>query len=154
MVSKLPLTFPFIFGGDAPTSEIVTFTDKDLSIYYGAGLGSSFDVRCSRWDCDNYNIIVEAWLTKSQLNALMNNTRPGAVKELKRVIFSPKFYDMSWSSRNTLKLKPVQNTNLYKMRGSEKIIYPTNISSSPLPGDSMWINVKLEGKLSGSTYIG
>ena len=149
MVSKLPLTFPFIFGGDAPTSEIVTFTDKDLSIYYGAGLGSSFDVRCSRWDCDNYNIIVEAWLTKSQLNALMNNTRPGAVKELKRVIFSPKFYDSSWQGYNTILIKPTVGTSLYHMRGKEKIIYCKNISSSPLPGDSLWLNCKIEGAISG-----
>ena len=145
--------FPLPFTPVVVTTTPIDF-GGDLNIYYGAGLTNHVTARCSRWNVQDYNIIIEMWLKKSQLNALMNNTRPGAVKELKRVIFSPKFYDMSWSSRNTLKLKPVQNTNLYKMRGSEKIIYPTNISSSPLPGDSMWINVKLEGKLSGSTYIG
>ena len=150
MVSILPLTLPFTFGGVAPpTTTPVGYTVPDLNIYYDGD--SYITCKCSRFDVQDYNVIMETWLNKAQLKLINDNIRPGAVKELKRVIFSPKFYDATWQGNNTLRLKPVQGTSLYRMRGSEKIIYPKNISSTPLPGDSGWINCKVEGAISGAS---
>lgn len=106
---------------------------------------------CTRWDTSDYNISVELWLKKTPLIDLSSNVRPGAVKELKRVIFSPKFYDSSWTGKNTVKLRPVVGTELYRMRGSEKIIYVKNISSTPIAGNSGWLDVKIEGAISGGS---
>ena len=122
---------------------------SDLRIYYSGNAYVSG--MCSRWDCDNYSMVFEIWLKKAPLQALQDNIRPGAVKELKRVIYSPKFYDSTWQGKNTLRLKPVVGTELYRMRGREKIIYPKNIGSSPLPGASGWLEVKVEGSISGAS---
>lgn len=127
----------------------MTLEDEDLRIYYS---GNSYvQGRCHRFDIQDYNVICEVWLKKSDLVNLQNNIRPSAVKELKRVVYAPKFYDSSWSGKNTLKLKPVNSTGLSKMRGVEKVVYPSTISSSPLEGSSGWLNVKIESKISGST---
>ena len=123
--------------------------DLDLNIYYS---GNSYvSGRCHRWDCSDYGIVIETWLKKSDLLALQNNIRPGAVKEFKRVIFSPKYYDASWQGKNTLKIRPLQGTSLYKQRGSEKIGYVKNISSTPIAGTSGWLNCKIEMNISGSS---
>ena len=124
-------------------------TDLDLKIYYS---GNSYVAgRCHRWDSNDYSIVIETWLKKSDLLALQNNIRPGAVKEFKRVIFSPKYYDASWQGKNTLKIRPLQGTSLYKQRGSEKIGYVKNISSSPIQGPNGFLNCKIEMNISGSS---
>jgi len=123
--------------------------EKDLNIYYS---GSHYvSGHCSRFDISDYSVIIETWLKKAPLEALVSNIRPGAVKELKRVIFSPKFYDSTWQGKNTLKIRPTEGTELYRMRGKEKIIYVKGISSSPLEGNSLWIATKIEGCVSGSS---
>ena len=122
---------------------------SDLRIYYSGNAYVSG--MCSRWDCSDYTITMEMWLKKGPLLTLMDNIRPGAVRELKRVVYSPKFYDSTWRGYNTLRLKPVVGTELYRMRGREKIIYPKSISSSPLPGVSGWIATKIESCVSGGS---
>jgi len=125
--------------------------DFDLNLFYSGN--SYITARCNRFDVQDYSIIVECWLKKDDLLTLQENTRPGAIKELNRVVYAPKFYDSTWQGKNTLKLRPIANSQstLHQMRGSEKICYPKSISSFPLPGESTWIAVKIESVISGSS---
>ncbi|MBE3094409.1 MAG: hypothetical protein IMZ52_05210 [Actinobacteria bacterium] len=115
--------------------------DKDLRIYYS---GNSYvEGRCSRFDVQDYSIIVETWLKKSDFNNLNNNIRPNAVKELYKILGRPKFIDTSWQGKNTIRLSPVVGTQLHNMR-NQVTGYVKNINSVPLESDKGWLNVKLE----------
>ena len=123
-------------------------TDLDLKI---SGSSCDIDCRCSRWDVQNYSVIVETWVTKSQLQDLRNSVRPGATGELYSVLGRPRYYDKSWTGNNTIVLSPNTDcgSNLYKMR-KETVMFPRNITTSPLESDSDWIFTKIEGYVSGS----
>jgi len=128
---------------------------KDLQIFYGdQGMSDYIDCDCSRWDVQNYNIIVETWMKKSDLQTLRDNITPQAVGELYNILGRPRFYDKTWTGGNTLKLRPnmYSNSKLDRSR-DDKIIYVKNITDSPLPGDNEWINVKIEGYISGQGYL-
>jgi hypothetical protein len=154
--------FPYYFDDDHGICwgpcvvELPWKYDYDLAIYYG-GMGSDdfIDCRCSRWDVQNYNVIVETWLKKSDLDTLLDNTRVGAVGELYRILGSPHFYDKSWTAANTIKLLPTPSSNymgtstLKKMR-KETVIYPKNISLHPIDGPGEWHEVKIEGMISSN----
>jgi len=124
----------------------------DLYIYYNSLTGDDYILtKCSRWDVDNYSVVVEFWLKKSDLITLRSNITPQAVGELYTILGRPKYYDKTWSGGNTIKLIPNSDShsNLKEMR-SETTIYVKNITDTPLPGDSGWINVKIEGLVSNS----
>ena len=172
--------FPYYFsdndnaapdGGDKQGinfSQIWHFT-KDLVIYYGSRdkEGNNYiEGWCSRWDIDNYNIIVETWLKKEDLQTLKNHIRPGAVKELKRVIYSPKFYDSTWGGHNTLLLVPniyskwnvfvgydenekINPPSKLKEMRSEKTVFVKNITEHTINGNDEFIEIKLEAAISG-----
>lgn len=166
------IAFPYFFT-DEPSGtpgEGITFTeehvdilpagpwkyDYDLAIYYGSLTGDDYiDGRCSRWDTQNYNIIIETWLKENDINTLKNNITPGAVGELYRILGRPLFYDKTWAGGNTLRFYPTpssalsKNSNLYINR-RETIGYVKNITTHPIPGPQEWIEVKLECAVSGS----
>ena len=127
--------------------------DYDLKIYYS---GTAYiEGRTSRYDQQDYSIIFETWLKKSDLNTLRDNIRPGATAELYNVLGKPRFYDKTWVADNTIRIKPNyssnnSNSNLMYMR-EEQVIYVKNISDSPIKGGSGWLNLKIEGYISGST---
>ena len=51
---------------------------KDLVIYYGSLAGEDYiECNCSRWDQSDYNIIIETWLTKADLNTLRKKLNRG-----------------------------------------------------------------------------
>ena len=141
------LTYDVSNGGNGGTSTAGQRGDLNIS-----GNNCSIDCWCSRWDVQDYSIIIETWLTKSELQDLRNSIRPGAVGELYKILGRPLYYDSSWDGSNTLKFTPDTNSHstLYKMRGGVKLGYVKNITTSPLPGDSGWINVKLDCYISGS----
>jgi len=128
----------------------------DLYIYYDSFTGNDYiDCYCSRWDTNNYEIVIETWIKKTDLQTLRDNITPNAVGELYNILGRPKYYDKTWSSENTLKLKPNSNSstsNLNNMR-REKLIYVKNITDSPIKGANGWFNVKIEGYVSGSTDL-
>lgn len=107
--------------------------------------------KCSRWDVQNYNVIIETWLNKSNYEDLRDSVRPGAVGELYNILGRPRYYDKSWRSYNTLWIYPdtTSNSNLKNMRDGNTLIYVKNINSSPVAGASGWINIKIEGMISG-----
>lgn len=130
-----------------------TAYDKDILIYYGGMTDNEcINCWCSRWDVQNYNIIIETWLKKSDLQTLRDSIRPGATGELYKILGRPRFYDKSWTGANTIKLTPNSDFQLYNMR-EEKLMFIKNIIDSPLEGDSGWIAVKIEGLLSGATSL-
>ena len=129
---------------------------NDLAIFYGAGLDTDYiDCKCSRWDVQDYSIIVSTWIKKDDVNNLLENIRPGAVKELYKILGHPKFIDSSWQGYNTIRLYPtpssqqMNNSSLKRMR-SEQIIYPKNITLHPIRNTD-WIETKIEGYISGNS---
>jgi len=117
---------------------------KDLRIYYSGS--AYFDTYCSRWDQDDYSLIIEMHLTKEERDKLRNNIRPGAVAELYRLLGRPVYYDTSFG-RNTIKVAPISGTQLAKMH-SEKTIYVKNYSERITPANEF--HVKITGYISGS----
>jgi len=126
--------------------------EKGLLIYYNSLTGDDFICcECSRWDVQDYSMIIETWLTKSQLQTIMNNITPGATDELYKILGKPKYYDATWQGENTLKFSPQINYNkrLANMR-QERIGYVKNFTSTPIEGNSGYLNVKFECFISGS----
>jgi len=115
-----------------------------------SGNNCYIDCWAGRWDVQNYSVILETWMKKSDLQDLRNSIRPQAVGELYKILGRPLFFDKSWTGNNTLEIIPNANTNLDKMRGKNYLIYVRNIIDSPLPGDSGWLFCKIEGFISGS----
>ena len=126
--------------------------DKDLTIYYSS-LAAPYCISCmcSRWDQSDYNIVVETWLKKSDVQTLMDHTKPGAVGELYEVLGSKVHYDQTWAGNNTLKFVPNSDADstLSDMRDTT-IVYVKNLTTGVIEGDSGWLSVKLECVKSGS----
>ena len=156
-------TFPYYFDSDKGICfQGIDYFFGDLLIYYD---GSNFiDCWCSRWDVQNYNIIIETWLRKSDANTLQDNIVPGAVGELYTILGRPTYYDKTWSAGNTITFKPNKYTKkvgsnlsgdnqstLDKMR-NETVVYVKNITTHPL-GNCDWIETKLECSISGNQSL-
>jgi len=119
-------------------------TVNDLRIYVSGG--SIITCPCSRWDQDNYTIIIETYLNRNQRDLLRSNIRPGAVAELYRLLGRPVYYDTSFGS-NTIKLSPVSGTRLAEMH-SDTVIYVKRYSERIT--DANDFHVKIEAFISGS----
>ena len=158
--------FPYYFD----ETEGITFGTSfgvniigDLLIYYDTYENNDFiDCWCSRWDVDNYSVIVETWLKEDDLSILLDNITPGATDELYSILGRPYYYDKTWASENTIKLKPNiytrkvadswignNNSSLKNMR-DECMIFVKNITTHPIVGSKGWIQCKIEGYKSGS----
>jgi hypothetical protein len=127
--------------------------DEDLKIYYDDLIDPNYTQSwCTRWDTSDYSITIETWLDKEGITNIVNNLRPGAVSELYQVLGKPFYYDQSWIGANTLRISPniESESNLKNMR-KETIIYPKNISTSPVAGRKDWFVLKIEGYISGSS---
>lgn len=119
---------------------------KDLKIYYNTFDGENYICCwCSRWDVEDYSIIIETWMNKEDLMNLRNNIVPGAADELYTILGQPTYYDATWQAENTLYLVPTFGSR------TEKLIYVKNINDSPLEGEKGYIDVKIEGYISGAT---
>lgn len=126
----------------------MTIPDFDLKIFYS---GNSYVTgRCSRFDVQDYNIIIETWLKKSDFNNLNNNIRPGATKELYKILGRPKFVDSSWQGKNTLRLVPVVGTQLHTMR-NQVVVYPKSITSVPCEAEKGWLAIKIDAMTSSNS---
>jgi len=141
--------------------------NKDLLIYYNpCNLEDShyIDCWCSRWDVDNYNVIVETWITKDDYKNLMGNIAPGAVDELYEILGKKHYFDTTWNAGNTLVLYPNKYSqkhrtekregkipgNLTRMR-RQTVIYPKNITTNTINED--WIGIKIEGNISSNSEL-
>ena len=171
--------FPYFFSDndnaapDGGTKQGINFSQiwkftKDLVIYYGSRdkeTNQYIEGWCTRWDVQDYNVIISTWLSKADLQTLKEHIRPGAVKELFKVLGKPKFYDSTWQGMNSLRLVPNIHTKwnvfagygdekikpestLYKMR-NEKTVFVQNLTENPCGADTNYINIKLDCKISG-----
>jgi len=93
-----------------PAQNLKIYNDSFSDYYY-----------CSRWDEDNWRIIVEIIATKEGRDNLRNNITPGAVAELYNILGQPKFIDTTYSSGNTITLAPVQGRNLATLRNATTV---------------------------------
>jgi len=75
----------------------------NLRIYSSA---FSSNLWCTRWDEDNWRIIIEAIADKTTRDNIRNNIVPGAVAELYNILGKPQFVDTTYSSGNTITLLP------------------------------------------------
>ena len=117
---------------------------NDLRIYVSGG--AYIECPCSRWDQDNYTLIVEAYLTKSQRDILRSKIRPGAVAEMYQLLGRPVYYDTSFGS-NTIRLVPISGTQLANMH-SAKTVYVKNYAERITPANDF--HIKIEAFISGS----
>jgi len=86
---------------------------RGLYNLYGAGSakliysGSSyFYFYPTRWDEDNWSVVVETFLTDVHRDLLFANVVPGAVAELYNILGRPKYIDTTYNSGNTLIIVP------------------------------------------------
>lgn len=130
----------------------------DLAIFYDDMdiAGSNFvEGRCSRWDVEDFSMIVETWLKRSDLQTLISKMTPGAAGELYKILGRPTYYDSTWQGNNTIKFYPTPSSNdmpeskLYLMR-SPKIGFVKNVMTSPVQESEEWIQIKIECYISGS----
>ena len=144
----------------------------DLLIYYNttdlSGENPNYiECWCSRWDVQDYSVIIETWIKKESVEILRNSIKPGAVGELYNILGVPRYYDKTWTKANTLVFYPLQYTkkvkyedwsegdeftksNLKFMR-DKRIVYIKNLSEHPIKGNSGLIEIKLEGYISGNS---
>ena len=121
----------------------------NLKIYYSSLSDPHyFSVWCTRWDTIDYKVIVEGILLKSDVDLLLNNTKPGAVKALYKLLGRPYYYDTTFTGKNTIKLVPIAGSSLSNIR-NEKTIYVQNLTIGYLEGRKDYSYVKIEGYISG-----
>jgi len=97
---------------------------------------------CTRWDEDNYNVVVETFLESSNRNALFNCLSPGSVREFYNILGTPKYIDTTYDSSNTLIIEPRPDYNLSGIR-RKRTVAVKNISDTFINKDTF--NVKIEG---------
>jgi hypothetical protein len=159
--------FPYYFDD----SEGITFISlpiqipKNTLLFYNTLSEPNFiNCWCTRWDTNDYSITYSTFVNKEDLKTILNNTVPGAVGELYKVLGEPTYYDQTWQGNNTIRIVPNKydeydettgnysgdnGTQLHTMR-SEKIIYVKNITTRPLKSKTGLYEVKIEGMISGA----
>lgn len=70
---------------------------------------TQFSVGCSRWDVDNTEHILEFWTDAAGRNKLYRSIKPGAVEELYDILGEKTYVDTTYSSSNTILIKPNPN---------------------------------------------
>ena len=167
-----PYSFPFAFAGDITPNKGICFGDLvvyvpptvadykykyDLALYYGDLQNTYVEGRCSRWDVQDYSIIIGTWIKKDDLQNIRDNIRPGAVRQLNRVVYAPKFYDATFRGLNTIRFLPtpssseMNQSNLHNMR-RDTIAYCKTITEHPIQ-NSEWIELKLECNISSNQEL-
>jgi len=121
--------------------------------------GNSCSINCytKRWDVQDYNVILETWMSKSNLQALRNSIVPNATKELYQIMGKKFFYDQTWQGNNTIRLIPQATTQgtLSNMRG-EKVVFVKSITDNPCKGQmgkNGYLNVKMEFNISANSSL-
>ena len=113
-----------------------------LKIYMpSAGAANFIQCWCTRFDEDNFSIVLETFLTSANRNLLFSHIVPGAQRELYNILGKPKFIDSTYSKENTLFLEPVSGYGLSSVRKSREVACK-NASDTIITPD--WFNVKLE----------
>jgi len=113
-----------------------------LKIYMpSAGAANFIQCWCTRFDEDNFSIVLETFLTSANRNLLFAHVVPGAYRELYNILGKPKFIDSTYSKENTLWLEPVSSYGLSSVRKSREVVCK-NISDTFINPD--YFSVKIE----------
>jgi len=126
------------------TSRGVHLVEGDsLRIYISCNTypNNKIDCWCKRWDEDNYNIVIETFLSSSGRNTLFSNITPGAVRELYNILGTPYNIDTTYESSNSLILEPLHGYGLSSVR-QRRIVAVKNASDTFINPD--YFNIKLE----------
>lgn len=87
--------------------------------YYYSGNNypnSYIDIPITRWDEDDWGLVVETYVGSSNRNTIFKNIIPTAVTELYNILGTPYYKDTSWSSGNTIILEPISGYGLSSLR--------------------------------------
>jgi len=124
----------------------------DLNIRYSSMSDIwNIECRCSRWDVQDYSVVLETWLTKSELQTLRRNIRPNAVGELYKLYQRPIYKDKTWKGDNTIYLLPrIGSQSTLKAMREPTVMFVKSITTTPVTGDNGYIDVKIEGFVSGN----
>jgi len=114
-----------------------------------SGNSCSIDCWTTRWDVQNYSVIIETFMNKSDLQDLRDSMTPQATGELYTILGRPKYYDSTWSASNTLKITPTTSTQMSKMR-NDLVGFVKNVNDSPMGANTGLLTVKLEFLISGA----
>jgi len=127
-------------------TETTYYTEgSQLRIYYSCNRYPLYYVDCdaSRWDESNYDVTIETVLSSGARNALFNNIRPGAYRELTNILGTPNYIDTTYDSGSTLILDPLPNSGVSGVR-AKRTIAVKSISDTFFNKD--YLTVKIEGK--------
>jgi len=151
-------------------SDVFLYLNGDLILHWTGfnpdDSATFIDCWCSDWKISNYEFSIETWLTKEDSDKLKAHIVPGAVRELYSILGNPQYIDTTYDASNTITIVP--NIYTYKKSGSSynysgnnrsilnqmistTTIFPKTLSEGIINGDSSWINIKIEGFISGST---
>lgn len=123
---------------------------NSLQIYYGNEEPNQYvDVMCTRWDEGNWDVTIEIFCNSSSRNTLYSYVTPGAVREMYNILGTPYYWDITYTSGNTLYLVP----NSSQVGGKAKwalssLRVPRRISVKGISDtfiNQNYFNVKIEG---------
>jgi hypothetical protein len=114
-------------------------------LYYSCMKGTPeyIDIPISRWDEDNWGVVIETFCNASNRNIIFNHLVPGAVTEMYNILDTPTFFDLTYNSGNTLIFHPLDGTGISGLRDEATVIVD-NISDTFINKD--YFGIKIEGK--------
>ena len=103
---------------------MVTYTEgNSLRIYVsGAGYPNHYiDCWANRWDYNDYDIIVETFMSSGARDFLFSNIIPGSIREYRNILGKTIQLDGTFESGNTLILEPISGYGLSSLRSRKKV---------------------------------
>ena len=106
-----------------------TWSDRDIKCW------------CSRWDEGNWDLTVETFLDACDRNLLFDSVTPGATRELYNVLGLPKFFDSTYSYKNTLIIEPITGFGISSLRKGREVAVK-NISDTFLNKETFGVKIE------------
>ena len=94
-----------------------------------------------RWDEGDWNVVIETFLDSSNRDTLFGNVVPGAVTEMYNILGTPKYWDTTYSSGNTLILEPQHSYGVSSLR-EKRIVAVKSITDTFI--NRNYFHVKIE----------
>jgi len=144
------------FGEDWGNSDSFHTTEfvchKNLKLFYNPAKypNAYLCLWCKRWDVSNYELVIETFMTKSDLKTLRSNITPGAVSEFYKILDRPIYHDTTYTASNTIKLEP--NEEISDDR-RPVVAFVKDISDDIIEGPSGYLSVKLDCYISGTQSL-
>lgn len=100
-------------------------------------------IRCwnSRWDEDNWGVILETFMDACDRNYIFRNVTPGALRELYNILGTPRYIDTTYKSGNTLIFEPLGGYGISSV-AQRRVVGVKNISDTFLRWDLYGIKIE------------